>query len=780
MLGVLAALALATSLDPVSTYSGRQQHTAVRPPRIEADINVDGALNEEVWQRAALLTDFSQYSPSDGTPAEQSTTVAVWYSPSAIYFGIRAQAPAGTVRATLADRDKLTSDDTVQIYLSTFNDGRQALFFGVNPFGVQEDGALVEGTRTGGNGFAGLQVGHESPDLTPDFVFESKGRLTPDGFEVEVRIPFKSLRYQSVPTQTWGMHIIRHSQASGHEDSWAPAKREGSSFLSQAGRLDELTDLKRGLVVDLNPVVTMKIDGASGEPGWTYDASRPEFGANLRWGITSNLVLNGTVNPDFSQVESDAGQLSTDPRQAIYYPEKRPFFLDGIEQFSTPNNLIYTRRIAAPVAAAKLTGSVRGTSLAFLSAVDDTSLSASRDDHPLFNILRVQRDVGGQSRVGFVYTDRLDGHLADRVAGADGRFVIRNRYTLVGQAAVSRSTRSGVVTAAPMWDTSFARNGRRFSFRYQFKGLDSDFRAASGFFSRLGIVQSRASNQFTFRGAPGAVLEQLSTELSLDGVWRYGGFGHGEETLERKAHINNNFALRGGWRAGASVLVESYGFDRDAYSRYAVAAPRSDGSYDVRPFIGTPRLPNLDYVLTFTSPPRRGLSTNVLYLWGRDENFYEWSSANIRYGTFNLLWRPTEKLRADLSYQLQNYNRRSNDTRVGSRHLPRLKVEYQMTRSIFVRWVGEYDVEHQDDLYDDTRSNWPILVRNSSGAYQLVRGFARASLRQDLLFSYQPSPGTVVFAGYGATQQSRDPLRTAPLLRTVDGFFLKASYLVRL
>ena len=126
-----------------------------------------------------------------------------------------------------------------------------------------------------------------------------------------MRIPFKSLRYQSQPTQDWGIHVTRVVPHQGIEDSWAPAKRDEASFLAQSGRLKGLTDLRRGLVLDLNPIATAKLDGQSSASGWSYDASRPEFGMNVRWGITPNLTMNGTVNPDFSQVESDAGQFSS-------------------------------------------------------------------------------------------------------------------------------------------------------------------------------------------------------------------------------------------------------------------------------------------------------------------------------------------------------------------------------------------------------------------------------------------------------------------------------------
>ena len=142
--------------------------------------------------------------------------------------------------------------------------------------------------------------------------------------------------------------------------------------------------MDRGLVLDFNPVVTSSVDGTRTDAGWDYDGSTPEVGGNVRWGLTRNLTMNGTVNPDFSQVEADAGRTDFNPQRSVFFPEKRPFFLEGSESFQTPNNLIYTRRIVNPVAAAKVTGKISGTEVGFLFAVDDKELSQSGQDNPVF------------------------------------------------------------------------------------------------------------------------------------------------------------------------------------------------------------------------------------------------------------------------------------------------------------------------------------------------------------------------------------------------------------
>ncbi len=775
---LLLQLLATDAAAPTPVFNGRDGQLKVRPPRLDEAPAVDGVLDEPAWQRAARLTGFSQYAPVDGRLADDRTDVLVWYSPTAIHFGIQAEAAPGSVRASLASRDKLDADDSIQIFLSTFNDGRQAWLFAVNPLGVQADGTLVEGAGSAKQGdFGGLLSAREPPDLSPDFVFESKGRLTPTGFEIEVRIPFKSLRFPSAEAQSWGLHVIRRSQSSGHEDSWSPARRAAASFLGQAGTLEGLTDLRPGLVLDLTPILTQSVEGTPSAGGWGYNADAPSPGANLRWGVTSNLTLSGTANPDFSQVESDVQQFAYDPRVAVFYAEKRPFFLDNSELFDTPNNLIYTRRIADPDAAAKLTGKLAGTSLAALFAVDGDAASSSGAKHPLFGILRVQRDLGTGSKAGLVYTDREEGADSNRVLGADARFTWGELYSLQLQAAASR-TQEGDAPAvtAPLWQAALARNGRAFGFRYLITGIDGDFRTDSGFISRGNLVRANLDHRRTFFGKAGSLLESFSADVVVDGIWKYRNFPD-QELIEKKLHINNNATLRGGWKAGMSVLVESFGFDSELYGDYALLA--ADGSR--LPFTGTPSIHNLDFNLSLKTPQFSKFAGTVSYLWGKDENFFEWSPADIIYLTVTADWRPTEKLRLNAQYQHQQFDRRSDGSTVGIRRIPRLKLEYQISRSTFLRAVAEYDAARQDDLRDDSRTELPIVIRDpATGEYQPALGSTRNRLRGDLLFAYQPRPGTVFFAGYGSTFAKQEPLGPRQLRRESDGFFFKLSYLFRL
>ncbi|MDH4045212.1 MAG: carbohydrate binding family 9 domain-containing protein, partial [Gemmatimonadota bacterium] len=441
-----------------AVYHGRNGDTAVAIPRLADTITVDGTLDESVWQRAAMLTGFSQYRPVDGRPAEDSTEILVWYTPEAIYFAVRAFEQHGDIRATLADRDKIETDDYVQILLDTFNDRRRAYVFGVNPLGVQADGIRTEGGFGSAGGHAREMDGRfENVDMNPDFTFESHGRVTPSGYEVEMRIPLKSISFQGADPQTWAINIIRKVQHSAYEDTWTTAVRANASFLAQSGTLADLTGLERGLVLSVNPFATGRMDGAPDSLGaWTYDPT-PEVGFNVSWGITSNLTLDGTVNPDFSQVEADVAQVTVNERFALFYPEKRPFFLEGIELFNTPNSLIYTRQIAEPLGGLKLTGKVAGTSVALISAADDKRVSATGEDHPFINALRLRRDVGEQSTVGLAYTDRIENSAFNRVLSGDVRLVFAKLYYFEVQGANSWTRGDSATVAAPLWQATVDR-----------------------------------------------------------------------------------------------------------------------------------------------------------------------------------------------------------------------------------------------------------------------------------------------------------------------------------
>ncbi len=766
--------------DSLGIYSGRARQLDVRIPRMEAEVVIDGDLGDSAWAHAALLTGFSQYAPNDGVSAVDSTQVLVWYSSNAIYFGIRAYELHGRPTATLADRDQIFGDDNVQILLGTFHDGKKALMFAVNPLGVQGDGALIEGGNISASGFiGGAVIGREQPDLSPDYVFQSHGRVTPWGYEVEVRIPFKSLRYQPKQPQDWSLNIVRQVKHSGFEDTWFPARRASATFIGQSGNLIGLSGMHRGLVVDINPEATGKATGAPTASGYSYDTGNPQIGGNVRWGVTDNLNLNGTIKPDFSQVESDAGQLAFDPRQALFFSEKRPFFLEGSELFQVPQNLIYTRRIVQPVAAIKLTGNASGTDIGFLSAVDQKFASASGADNPIFNIVRAQHSLGHGSRIGLAYTDRIEGSDYNRVADIDGRLVFKEIYGLTFQLAGSRSRTGGVTTTAPLWVTQFTVQHRVWGLRSVFAGISDQFRTASGFIGRNGIVHSYVDPSYTTYGKPGALLQRLTADIVVDGIWQYQNFIHGRNIQDQKLHFNVNTSLRGGWNVGAGYFVESFGYDSALFASYRLEVPKAGGGLDTIPFVGQPTIPNGEYIVQIGTPEWKHFSGGGFFLQGHDENFFEWASADLLLLSVEVSYRPTDRFRNTLSYFWQQVNRRTDGSLVNVGRVARAKLEYQISRPLFIRLVGQYIQDQTDSLRDDSRTNAPILIAGPSGVTRTTAS-ATNLFHVDALISYQPIPGTVVFAGYGSNMLDEDAFRFRGLTRTDDALFVKLSYLFRL
>src|SRR3954470_24016228 len=487
MLPFLLLLVQTAGDQPV--YDGRLHQIEVRLPRIEAEVRIDGVLDDEVWRRAGLLKGFTQYRPVDSRPAADSTEVLAFYAPDAIYFGIRAfESHGSVVRATLADRDNIGADDNIQILLDTFNDRRRALLFAVNPLGAQQDGVRSEGIA----GAAGGQKAGGRLDgvihLNPHYFYESHGPAKPAGFEVEVRIPFKSLRYQSGETQDWGIQIVRVTQHTAYEDTWTPVVRASASFLIQSGILKGLTGMRRGLVMDLSPEFTSRIDGTPGTSAYRYGEVNPELGGNIRWGLTQNLSMTGTVNPDFSQVEADVGQVTLNQRFALFFPEKRPFFLEGLEQFDTPNALIYTRQIENPMGGIKLIGKVGGTGVAYIGAIDDNGRVPA--EHPIVNLLRLRRDLGASSTIGLAYTDRIREDSWNRVLGTDARVIWKKIWFSDAQIAASWTSPGGSagVRNGILWDmTLYDRTGYSYGNHAELVGISPDFEAQSGFVNRVNI-----------------------------------------------------------------------------------------------------------------------------------------------------------------------------------------------------------------------------------------------------------------------------------------------------
>jgi len=550
--------------------------------------------------------------------------------------------------------------------------------------------------------------------------------------------------------------------------------------------------MEHGQVIEVNPEVTSSMVGApstaapSGASQWKYENSAA-VGGNLRWGLGSNFVLNGAVKPDFSQVEADALQIAGDGRFALFYAEKRPFFVEGNEQFNVPNTLVYTRTIAQPSAAAKLTGKFASSDVAFLAAADDPQAAriSATQERPMIGILRLKRDFAQQSTAGILVSDREEGSAFNRVLGADMRHVFGGMYFAEFQAvgSFSRSTpffSDDRMHAAPMWNAVLDRTGRYFGFHYAIEGIGSEFLQTNGFVPRTNIVQPSIANRLSWYGKQGALLERYNVFVMSNALWRYDDFFNARSMLENSISFNNSFTLRGGWNVNATPSFSSYAFDPADYAGLYIRNPSVPlGTYT--PFVPSDRLTSKGVDFSVSTPQYRRFAASAGTSYGHTLDFFETSRAHRLRANASVDWRPTEQIRVSGSYLSDRYTRASDGQVQTTTRIPRLKLEYQLSRAVFVRFVGQYQAITDHTLVDPRSGT--TIYRLTGTTYEPARRNLDADafngLRADWLFSYRPSPGTVFFVGYGSSMVEDEALRFARLHRTTDGLFVKASYVFR-
>jgi hypothetical protein len=757
-------------------YSGQAGDLRVAAPQIAgAEIVVDGSLDEPVWERAARLTDFTQYQPVEGAPASQPTEVLVVLTEEDLLFGILAyDSEPDQIRATLAERDNVaSSDDFVRLVIDTFNDQRRAYAFTVNPLGIQQDGLWLEGGSGGGR--------NDPVDDNQDFVWESQGRITARGYQVEVRIPIKSLRFPDQAVQDWGLQVLRTIQRDGYREAWAPISAESSNRLAQSGTLQGLEGLDPGLFLEFNPVVTALQSGVYDAETASLVHADPdvEFGLNATYGITSNLTLDATYNPDFSQVEADAGQITVNERFAIFLPEKRPFFLEGTELFELPERIVYTRSIVDPIVGAKITGKVGGLNLGYLGSVDK---ELAVDDEAVVNLLRVRADVGASSTLGVVYTDRTrDSDIYNRVLGGDALLVLAQRYRLTLMSAVSRT---GLQSGSRVGDGLFLRagidrTGLNFMYNIDFQSVSPAFEAQSGFLNRENEASLNGQIRYRYYGATEDRLERLSPYLNFDGHWDHDGFWAGRGLEEWETGVGVGIGFRGNWGLVFNATLAGFEFTPADYEGLFVEnpvgslepfRPDQDRFNGLRGANGRLRLDTwekvrgsiqIDWRETPVFERALGVPVEVSQNWSINASFLVFL---------------TQALQGELGVRRSTLDRKAVGERHSSATIPRARVQYQFSPALFLRTILEYDSEERGELRDPATGQ--VLTRCSNAC---TAQFGRESheFYGEVLLSFEPSPGTVFFLGYSRQMDERSAFSFSGFTPREDGLFLKGSYRFR-
>ncbi len=518
---LFACGALHLTVDPVAA---RQQTTAAPVPprpavhevlRATSKITIDGALDEPAWRDAAEILVAHEWFPGDNVEPPVETRAYLTFDEANLLVGFRARDPRPErIRAHLMDRDQietLVQDDYVVVLIDTFNDQRRYFQFRVNPLGVQADALSSEVDR--------------SEDWSWDMIWESRGRITADGYEVEMALPFNQLRFPNTKgPQTWGLDVGRsYPRSSRHRMNASGRDRNQSCWVCQFHKITGLEGVAPGRNLELDPTLTAsRTDELDAFPGGELQTGDEniEAGLTARWGITPNLTITGTLNPDFSQVEADVAQLDINERFALFFEEKRPFFLEGGNFFNVLNRAVFTRTLIDPDWGLKLAGKQGRNGLGVFAAEDAVnglifpSNQGSRSTllkRPVTSaVLRYRRDMGASSALGLLYTGREGDGYRNHVFGFDGFFRPRETDTLIVQYLRSDTRYPGSVAAEfgqpagafddSLWEVRYERDTRNWNWAVDYEDYGVGFRADSGFVPRVDIRKAQTIVRRRFWG----------------------------------------------------------------------------------------------------------------------------------------------------------------------------------------------------------------------------------------------------------------------------------------
>jgi hypothetical protein len=720
----------------------------MRPPRIEDFLDFNDAAGAKLGM--STVQGLLQRTPSDGTPVTERTVVHLGYDSKNIYAAfVCSDSHPGLIRARLVNRDQVPDDDdSIALHLDTFNDRKHAYGFQVNPLGVQVDGIYTEG--------AGW-------DLSFDTVWSSQGRVTRSGYVVLITVPFKSLRFPSRDMQKWGVFLYRGIPRKNEEAFWPEYSSRVAGRLHQAGVMTGLEKVTPGRNIQFNPYFGFR----SSRFLDTRNASNPAFVSDrdLRAGLDSkliiknSLVLDATINPDFSQVESDQPQVTVNQRYEVYFPEKRPFFLENASYFDTPINLLFTRRIADPQFGTRLTGKLGVYAVGALFADDQSPGKAVPLGDPEFGkrarfaVVRINRDIGKDSSLGVIYSGRQFDGGSNSVGGVDGRIRFNSNWIANFQ-AVASSTRlqNGRSLAGPAYEASLLRNGRKLTYNAQFNDFSPGFRTDVGFAPRVDVRQVDQTLSYRFR-PEGKHFISWGPSIRSNQIWDH-----------KNTRLEQTFTPKLTWEFIRSTELDVFYTSKQETLRpqdfSTLAKNQSFNEHWQGISLASSFIPQVN----FSAELDRGAALNFVPENGRSPYVANYTSATVRASV-----RPTVALSIENSYLLTRLVDRKSGSGILNDHIVRSKWNYQFTKAMSVRTILQYN---------STLSN---------PAYASVQ--KTKSLNADFLFTYLLHPGTALYVGYNGTAEDLDrrliPTQSG-FLRTGDKFingdhqiFVKLSYLMR-
>jgi len=737
-IGAVLVLGLATPLAAQSALAG----DTIRIARAPGAITIDGELTDEGWRGATRVEKWFEINPGDNTEPAIKSVGYLTYDSRFLYVAFDFEDPnPAAIRAPLGDHDSVNGDshDMAGVFIDTLNTGRTATIFFVNANNVQYDAVTDDATGESG---------------APDFFWDSATRRTPTGWSAEMRIPFSSLRYKRADPQTWGILLYRnYPRGFRYQFTSARLPRGGNCTVCRENILAGLEDLPSGGHLVAAPYVSASDDahprdGVLGAP-LVGDSVKPHMGLDLKFTPNADTALDLALKPDFSQVESDTAQISANERFALLFPEKRPFFLEGVDLFQTPIQAVYTRTITSPRWGGRATGKQGGIRYTVLVADDEgggsaivpgpnNSSLAEQDFGSTVVIARAKRELG-LSFVSLLATDRenRDGEGHSRLVGPDFQFRPSGTDVVTGQLLFSESRTPNRPDVADEWDGRslsghalfmlWQRNTTHFDSLALYKDFGDGFRADAGFVPQVGYREGAAFAGWTVR--PKGLVSRQRTFLNLD------------YTEDRSGALITRLV-----ELGTGMDTRLNGFMQ---FRYIDDRTRAGEAPIGRRQFG--------YIVRF-SPSRRLSSVSVDGTVGQDIDFADARPA--RGGTLNLsaTVNPSEHLEIALlaNQRLLDVDTADRSGRLLTQRVSRVRGTYTFTSRLFARVIAQY----VSTTHDPTLSVVEVAPRE-------------ASFGGSALLAYKINWQSVMFVGYGDNRELSDRERLEKLDRQ---FFVKLSY----
>ncbi len=699
---------------------------AVRPPDLTDYIEGRGA--------GEPIGGFIQRNPDDGKPSTRDTRVWLSYDDTNLYVVFLCKAEKNEVRARFSKRDDIFADDQVAVFLDTFQDKKHAYEFFLNPVGIQMDGIFTEG---------------QGDDFNFDTYWNSEGRLTADGYAAMMTIPFKSMRFTAQDMQHWGVGLMRYIPRSIESSFWPYISNRVNGFAQQFGEEDGVEGVRPGRNLRLIPYMTFggsrSLLTPDNLPPSFQDKREVRAGLDAKTVVHDSFTLDVTVNPDFSQVESDDPQVTVNQRFEVFFPEKRPFFLENATYLQTPENLFFSRRIADPEAGARLTGRLGAWSIGVLAAGDRgpgkllDPADPNYGDLAAVGVVRVQRDLWEQSTIGAFASSYDLGSSNNRVASIDTRLRINQNWVFTGQAMYSETRYiDGTHSVGPGYFASINRNGLNLNYFGNYEDLNPGFHTDLGFIPRVDVRRTFHHLNYNWRPQKG-LLVSWGPFFNVQGNWNRAGqnadwLGEMGLQLELRGNTFMNFGAN-----RAYELFNSIGFHKRAY--FIFLASDHFKRFHIDTFFATGT--GVNY-----SPPD-----------GMNPFLADTQNWNV-----NIVIRPSKRLRLQETYY---YARLAHTF---TNHIARSQVNYQFDRDWSMRTIIDYNA---------------VLTNASVVNFDKTKAFTA-----DELIAYIPHPGTAIYLGYTNRRENLaligdDPTTVSlartqsPDLQTGSQLFLKVSYLFR-